>query len=279
MRRSLLLRGLNMFLSRYKRGTSLLGLKNKSTSSEHFCNKNALRIFELKTEEFDNLVAALVDELPNYYIDPISVAETLERLGKSAAAQKLRIKLPEVIKIRSGDIGEILTTDYIEEVMNFSVPIRKLRWRDHRNMAMRGDDVIGLLVNREEKTIRFLKAEAKSAKALSRKVLQEAQDELDLNDGLPAPHALEFIAERLREMGNYEIADLIEKVQLVDGMDIEQVEHLLFTFTASNPLTLQKEAFEAYTGNVLQNSIGFKVTNHQELITTVFQGVYDGLDN
>ena len=51
-------------------------------------------------------------------------------------------------------------TDFIEESTSYSVPIRKLRWRDHRNMAMRGDDVIGVLVNHEEQTIKFLKAEA-----------------------------------------------------------------------------------------------------------------------
>lgn len=259
----------------------MFGLNDKSVSSEHFCsqNKNVLRILELKSDEFDNLVHALVDELPNYYIDPVSVAGTLKRLGKIAAAQKLITKLPEVQKIRSGDIGEVLTTDYIEEVTNFSVPIRKLRWRDHRNMAMRGDDVIGILINQEKQTIRFLKAEAKSYKALSRDALQNAQSELDLNGGLPAPHALEFIAERLREMGNQVVSDLIEKVQLIDGIETNQVEHLLFTFTASNPSTLQKEVFDAYNGSILQTSIGFRVIQHQELITTVFQGVVDGFND
>ena len=82
------------------------------------------------------------------------MASTLERLGKPAAAEKLRIKLPQVTKIRSGDIGEILTTDYIDEETVFSVPIKKLRWKDHRNMAMRGDDVIGVLVNQDNQTIK-----------------------------------------------------------------------------------------------------------------------------
>lgn len=259
----------------------MFGLKDKSVSVEYPCsqNKNILRVLELKAEEFDNLVDALVNELPNYYVDPTSVAGTLERLGKRAAAQKLITKLPEVKKIRSGDIGEALTTDYIEEATNYSVPIRKLRWRDHRNMAMRGDDVLGILVNQETQTIRFLKAEAKSRKALSSDALQEAQDELDLDGGLPAPHALEFVAERLREMGNEAISDLIEKVQLIDGIETHQVEHLLFTFTASNPSTLQKRVFEEYNGEISQTSVGFRVTNHQELIETVFQGVVDGLND
>jgi len=257
----------------------LFNLIDKSVVSK-FSNKgHVLKILELKGEEFENLVSALTETLPDYYIAPESIVDTLELLGKSAAAEKLRIKIPEVKKIRSGDIGEILSTNYVEEHTDYTVPIRKLRWRDHRNMAMRGDDTIGILVNPQKQTIRFLKVEAKSNKALSRKVLQEARNELDLDMGLPAPHALEFVADRLREMGNHELSNLIEKAQLVDGIVENQVEHLLFTFTASNPATLQKEAFEAYDGEIKQSSVGFRTTDHQELIDSVFQGVVDGLDN
>jgi len=236
-------------------------------------------VFTLKSDEFDNLKSALIGVLPDYYIDPQSIAGTLARLGKNAAAQKLLTKIPEAKKIRSGDLGEVLATDYIEESTEYTVPIRKLRWRDHRNMAMRGDDVIGITVDQQHQTIKFLKAEAKANKALSRKVLQEARAELDLDEGFPAPHALEFVADRLRETGNQALSDLIEKVQLVDGIRANQVEHLLFTFTASNPATLQKESFDAYDGNIKQTSVGFRVTEHQELIAGVYQGVIDGLDD
>lgn len=257
----------------------MLNLEGRAVVTEYRIAQNVFRILTLKPEEFDNLIATMIDVLPGYYIDPNSIADTLDRLGKSAAANKLRLKIPEVKKIRSGDIGEIFTTDYIEEFTDYSVPIRKLRWRDHRNMAMRGDDVIGVSVKPEEQTIRFLKAEAKGNKSLSRDVLQKARDELDLDDGLPSPHALTFVSERLREIGQHELSDLIEKSQLIEGIRSNQVEHLLFTFTASNPGTLQKEALEAYDGNVVQGSVGFRVKKHQELIASVYSGVIDALND
>ena len=96
----------------------------------------------------------------------------------------------------------------------------------------------------KSRQLNFLRLKPKSNKALSRKVLRaRPRAELDLDSGLPAPHALQFVAERLREIGNPNLADLIEKVQLVDGIKTNQVEHLLFTFTASNPVTLQKRSF------------------------------------
>jgi hypothetical protein len=256
----------------------MLLLRDRSTVTT-FDDVSDFTVLTLNSNEFDNLKNDLIGTLPSYYVDPQSIAGTLALLGKDAAAQKLLTKIPEVKNIRSGDIGEILASDYIEESLDYSVPIRKLRWRDHRNMAMRGDDVIGIVIDQQQQTIKFLKAEAKANKILGRGILDDARKELDLDDGLPAPHALEFVAERLRETGNQALSDLIEKVQLVDGIRANQVEHLLFTFTASNPATLQKESFDAYDGNIKQTSVGFRVTDHQELIAGVYQGVIDGLND
>jgi hypothetical protein len=257
----------------------MLEIEGRCEVTEDSLDNHSFKLLELKTEEFESLKDRLVTVLPEYYIDPISIAETLERLGKAAAAQKLRIKIPLVKNIRSGDIGEVLTTDYIDEYTEYSVPIKKLRWRDHRDMAMRGDDVIGIQVDKEKQTLRFLKAEAKANKVLGRDVLQKARDELDNDEGLPAPHALQFVSARLREIGNVELSDLIDEVQLVDGIKATQIEHLLFTFTASNPATTQKEAFAAYEGNIPQRSVGFRVAEHQNLIAGIYQGVIDVLDD
>jgi uncharacterized protein DUF1837 len=224
----------------------LLSITAKSEVSIENAQGHTFSIIELKPTEFDSLVSELIDLLPSHYIAPESIADILYRLGKGAAARKLRNKIPEVKNIRSGDVGEVITTDYIEEYTDFTVPIRKLRWRDHRNMAMRGDDVIGIHIDQIGQTIRFLKAEAKANMALNRLVLENARVELDNDEGLPAPHALGFVIDRLKEIGNTQLADLLEKAQLVDGIRTNQVEHLLFTFTESNPATLQKEAFEAY---------------------------------
>ena len=254
----------------------MFDIVNRSTCSvNHVNGEHIFNVLELNSSEFDNLKSDLVSILPSQYIDPNSIADVLSRLGKDAAAQKLRDKIPIVKKIRSGDIGELLTADYIQEETDFMVPIKKLRWRDHRDMAMRGDDVIGIFVNPSDQSVRFLKAEAKSYQSLSTAVLNKAREELDNDGGLPAPHALAFVIDRLKEIRETTLANLLEKVQLVDGINANQVEHLLFTFTSSNPATLQRTAFDNYNGNIKQTSIGFKVDNHQRLISEVYQGVID----
>lgn len=249
----------------------MLEILRKSKVSSESSVKNSLshsfQCVELKPEEFDDLVSELIKIVPEHYIAPNSVADILERLGKKASAQKLRDKIPEVKKIRSGDIGEILTTDFIEEFTDYFVPIRKLQWRDHRNMAMRGDDVIGVYTNPSDQTVCFLKAEAKSYQSLNNDALSKARAELDNDRGLPAPHALGFVIDRLKDIGKDDLAHLLEKTQLVDGINIDQVEHMLFILTASNPARLQKDALFAYEGEIRQSSIGFRVRRHQDLIT------------
>lgn len=230
----------------------------------------------------DNLESAASDIahiVPDHYIAPESIARTLERLGKPAAAAKLRAKLPLTKNLRSGDLGEILATEYIDSQTEFDVPIRKLRWHDHREMAMRGDDVIGIMMPNNGRRPHFLKTEAKSRMALGRQVLNEAREALDDDEGRPAPHALAFVADRLREGGNIGLADIIDEAQWKHGISIQQMKHLLFTFTRGNPDNLQKEILEAYDGDIEQHAAGLRVTTHQQFIADVFEGVENGLDD
>ncbi len=255
----------------------MLKIEEKSIITKITNANNSLTIMKLKSSDYDMLVTELINLIPEHYIAPEAIADILTRLGKNAASQKLKDKIPIVKKIRSGDVGEVITSDYIDEYTEYFVPIKKLRWRDHRDMAMRGDDVLGIFIDKNQK-IKFLKGEAKSNKSLSRSVLERAQEELNNDDGLPAPHALGFVIDRLKEIGETELASLLEKVQLVDGIKKQQVEHLLFTFTSSNPETLQKEAFESYEGKISQSSVCLQTRDHQEFINRVYQGVCDELD-
>ena len=115
--------------------------------------------------------------------------------------------------------------------------------------------------------------------ALGRQVLNEAREALDDDEGRPAPHALAFVADRLREGGNTELADIIDDAQWKQGITIQQMKHLLFTFTRSNPDNLQKEILEAYDGDIEQHAAGLRVTTHQQFIADVFEEVENGLDD
>jgi hypothetical protein len=108
----------------------------------------------------------------------VSVASTST---SSSAARKL----PTTKALRSGDLGEIYATEWIDAHSGgYHAPIKRLRWKDYRNMAMRGDDVIGIFQDADTKRLKFLKTEAKSRVTLTAQVLAEARAGLDKDGGL-----------------------------------------------------------------------------------------------
>ncbi|EGQ4825067.1 DUF1837 domain-containing protein, partial [Salmonella enterica subsp. enterica serovar Montevideo] len=177
--------------------------------------------------------------IPAHYTTEERIAAALAKLGKTAAAQMLNDLLPQTAHIRSGDLGEIYATEWIDAYSGYRAPIKRLRWKDHRNMAMRGDDVIGMLLDAETQRLSFLKTEAKSRINLRAQTLEEARSGLDKDSGLPSSHALSFISARLMEIGtDAPLVDAIDEALYRHGIPPESVKHLLFTFSGNPPQTL-----------------------------------------
>lgn len=215
-------------------------------------------------------IAAVV---PGHYASAERVARLLKKLGKKKSAAYLEGKLPTSKSLRSGDLGEIIATSYVQEHTNYTHFVNRLRWKDHRNMAMRGDDILAIRENSIQKRLEFLKGEVKSRVGLTTAVLSEARKALRATNNRPSPHALSFVADRLDGQGKHQIADEIEKALLKDGIKLPQVEHFLFTFSENNPLSLLKANLAAYSGQVAQVTVGLYVSAHQKFIKAVYKKV------
>lgn len=216
--------------------------------------------------------AALV---PGQYSSPDRVATLLAKLGKEAAAAYVENKLPLGPRAQSGDLGEILGTEFAKENLGFS-GVMRLRWKDHREMAMRGEDVIGVRSS-ETHTVEYLKGEVKSRVRLSASVVHDADSALRKDRGRPSPHALEFFADRLHEEGKDGLADLIDESLLVAGIKVGQINHLLFTFSGNDPMKLLRYNLGTYSGKIRQFAVGLEVVGHQAFIASVFKRVIANL--
>jgi hypothetical protein len=214
-------------------------------------------------------VAAVV---PGHYATEEHAARVLAILGKTAAANLIESKLPTTPQIRSGDLGEILSSEYIHSHTGYCVPIKRLRWKDHRNMAMRGDDVIGFDLD-EDSELRLLKCEAKSRASLSASTLVDARRGLDKDGGLPSPHALTFISEQLVRLGDTTLADAIDRAQLSIGIHPNSVSHLMFVLAGNDPADLLRNATNGYGGGFTQLAVGVRIATHGEFIGSVYDRV------
>jgi len=263
-----------------KNGDKMIQFEDWCDAVEEAVEGHQLKIITGSPDRLEIGIEATANVVPSHYASEEHIARALARLGKTAAAEFIRGKLPTTKNIRSGDIGEIYATEWINEHSGgYQAPIKRLRWKDHRNMAMRGDDVIGILKNAETGRLSFLKTEAKSRVQLTAQVLKEARTGLDKDEGRPSAHALSFISGRLLELGNAPLADAIDDALLKHGIPANSVTHLLFTFSGNAPDALLTESLNAYPGETTQWGVGLCVNGHADFVGAIYERVIANANN
>ncbi len=242
-------------------------------------NGHEMTVFTSNAPSLHRGIAAVKAALPAHYSATARIAHMMQRLGKDKTAEYVREQMPTTRKSRSGDLCEIFAVAYLEEDTIFEETIRKLRWSDHREQAMRGDDIIAVANDPGNKgRLLFLKGEAKSRASLVTQAVEDARKALKSHNGRPSPHSLRFFADRLSEEGRTEISDMVVDAILKLGIATKQMTHLVFTFSGNDPTEKLSEDLEAYTGNIDQWSVGVRVTGHQAFIAEVYEGVdLDGI--
>lgn len=221
-------------------------------------------------------VEAVAKAIPAQYVSSRRYARILEKLGKEAAAKYLRAKLPTTTTTKSGELGEVLALSFVEERTDWGDTMKKLRWKDHREMPMRGDDLLAIRVDGQQVSI--LKGEAKSRKVMSAGVLREARKALKANQGRPSPHALAFYADRLAEDGREDLADAIDRLQCRDGIPRDAVSHMIFSFSGNDPESPLRRRLTKYKGGFEQLYVGVRVKKHRKFVDRVFEKVNEGGD-
>ncbi|MEX3509974.1 Hachiman antiphage defense system protein HamA [Kocuria carniphila] len=251
----------------------MTGISTWSTTAKENIDGHELHHLVVGTSDTDQAIAWAAATIPSQYASPARVARLLSRLGKSAAAAYIENKLPTTPRARSGELGEIVGTRYASDELGYQT-IARLRWADHREMAMRGDDIIGVRATGEG-SVEFLKGEAKSRAQLGNSTVSEADDALQRDNGRPSPHALEFVADRLHNGGQSDLADLIDDAMLVKGIRQRQVQHLLFTFSGNDPRTPLRTNTQRYHGRIRRFAVGVQVPEHQAFVAAVYTKVID----
>lgn len=215
-------------------------------------------------------VEAVAATLPEKYAKAESLARIAEKFGKPKVSEFLRNKFPATARSRSGDLGEILATAFLEEDCGYVVGPSRLVHRDHQEWAMRGDDVLGAKRDGAS-NVGLAKAEAKSRKKMTKAVVEEARAGLQRVDGLPSPHSLTQFAERLLETRDEPLGEAVLELELSAGIRPAMVTHLMFLFTMNDPSEHVKHDLTAYSGAIQQQTMILRVNAHQEFIRTAYE--------
>lgn len=198
-------------------------------------------------------------------------ADALERVGFEKLATVIRGRLPASKQIRSGDLAEIIATDYVEEQGEFALPLKRLKYKDDRDMSMRGDDVVGIDISNGQS--RLLKAEVKSRASLSMSTVSEALEALLRHNGRPNPSTLGFITARLYAEGQDRFADAFATIQ--DGeISSEQVTHLIFSLSGNDPHNAVEKVVQQVSSVVQDRRVvSAVVVEHGAFVQAVFEAL------
>ena len=216
--------------------------------------------------------ALLLESVRGHYDDLQRIADDAARLGFEKAAEILRTRIPTDARARSGDLGEILASELAEQTLGFRIPVRRLRFKDGRNMALRGDDFIGVIVN-EDGQLRLLKGESKSRVELTKTTITEAREALTRDDGRCTPESLLFVADRLLESADAADQELGRALRDEVGqksLPPNRIDHMLFTLSGNAPPPSLKEDLDAAPGDRNQYSTNLRIADHGEFIGNVF---------
>jgi len=221
------------------------------------------------------IMPELAETVSSHYASDAEVADWIEHLGYDSAAASLRELLPEGPTGKSADLGEILAAELIEEQLGYSVPIKKLRDKDHREMAMRGEDVIGVAYD-EKSQFCLLKGESKSARSLAEVTIKDARAGLEKYGGRPSPHSMIFIGRRLlksEEEDEIELgADLMSEATH-RSVPKSRIAHYMFTMSG-NPATEAIDSdFKTADGSREQYAVNLRIPDHGDFVATVYDEV------
>ena len=239
---------------------------------EYVAGRKRLWRMTERTGGRDAVWLPLIETVRSHYDNLERVADDVARLGYEKAAGILATRMPRTDTARSGDMGEILASELACEHLGYRIPVKRLRFKDGRDMAIRGDDFIGVIVG-ENDEIRLMKGESKSRKTLEKTPITEGREVLNRDDGRCTPESLLFVADRLLESpeANDQILgrtlrDEIGTMSLPPG----RIAHMLFTLSGNEPPPSLKADLDAASTNRDHYSVNLRVDDHAEFIEKTF---------
>ena len=221
----------------------------------------------------DQIRSDLAETIRSHYDRLERIAEDVKRLGYEVAGEILSAAMPQTAKGRSGDLGEILAAEFVEEEIGLRIPVRRLRYKDGRNMAMRGDDFIGAGYDGAGEKLWLLKGEAKSNKVLGKATVTSARKVLDRDNGRCTPDSLLFVANRLLESDDLDDNVLGRSLRDEVGLKslrADRIHHMLFTVSGNGPHASLKVDLDAAGTNRDQYVVNVHVDDHQDFIAAMY---------
>jgi hypothetical protein len=177
-----------------------------------FCRELRARL--LATEERKaarrRVKAAISEAVLDHHVFPAVIEGALKRIGFTKTLRLLSERLPREPRTRTGNFGEVLASEHLRQRYGYQMPVFKLRFMDHPNMPMRGEDLVAFRLKGKRVIAGLCVGEAKTMQAFRSQEVQDAHDRLK-QAYHPHPVSLAMISSILHTQGS-PLAEEVDKV-------------------------------------------------------------------
>lgn len=165
----------------------------------------------------DQYVEYISKAVREAYVDSNYLSTVMEREGFDGVAKLFRERFDNKdFGVRTGDFGEIVGHTILMDVLGYSIPIYKIRYKTNWSKAAFGIDIIAFRLDENDPckdTVVFGEAKASTQKDYGvEKVFDEIKQLVE--DGQPEAqqkmrNAVRFVSERLFELKQYDLENRI----------------------------------------------------------------------
>lgn len=219
-------------------------------------------------------ISQLRDALVKHHVSAAMIAQdcrkikNLRALGYPIEDANIR-RFPTSDTTRKGNLAEVFLAEYICAASGANLPVYRLRYNPNVDQAMKGDDVLAF--DFTSRRPRIIIGEAKFRGTPSKKAIQDIVSGLVRSHQAGLPASLQFVADRLYEQNNIELADRVEdcSVKMAQGrLDLSYVGFLLSTDNSKSKVN--QHTFAALRTLVM---ISLGIDSPGNLVEDCFNGI------
>lgn len=155
---------------------------------EHYNNKRYANFngFYLKEKDdiHEQVKIPLSDVIIDHHMHPDDL-ECLFELGYEDLAEGIDASLPKPDKVKTGNFGEVISSEHLCQRYGYEMPVFKLRYMDTPYMPMRGEDIIAFKIQNDDIKAICVGEAKTSANYNGSKVKEAHQKLLDIQNVRP----------------------------------------------------------------------------------------------
>lgn len=226
----------------------------------------------------DAIVKCIREMLLRHHVSPEALErdkkrrEAMKRLGFDDKQDRMK-RFPTNTSTQKGNLAEVVLAEYLISATKVDLPVYRLRYNPNVDQSMKGDDVLAFDLDSDP--VRIIVGEAKFRTTSSSTVVTEIVDGLVRSHKGGIPASLQFVADRLFEMGNEDLGQKVLDCATLFALEKLELDYvgLLMSDVRST------ERLNQYTKNTLHRLavISFGLDSPDSIIDPCYNGLEEQL--